>query len=373
MESSSDVSEDYSHHEEGHSTQKTFKQQVLALIQTIEDMGNPFLNDTPELLTLDMRNVIDESVVHSIRTIEALGKEQFNNFQKSVILDRTKSIHEPIKKNALALFKRPKPKPKTKQAKQVSMLKDNVALFSRLYIVAKHRDCDMVSFFKHENQHYPPSLSDYGKLRSLTKSDLLHVLEHFRQQHPPSYLDVVAYDGAALVHFLPTKHIITFDDYASSVFLPHIIRQLETCTRVDVVWDTYIRGSIKQATREKRGKGIRRKVAGKNKVPGNWQDFLQDECNKEELFEFLSHKIESFNYPEGKEVFVTSGVNVLNKGSSHVMLPCDHEEADTRLVVHLVDALKNGCRTCLIRTVDTDVVVIIIGKFFHLLTLNLLL
>ena len=50
------------------------------------------------------------------------------------------------------------------------------------------------------------------------------------------------------------------------------------------------------------------------------------------------------------------------------MLPCDHE--DTMLVVHLVYALKNGCKTCLIRTVDTDVVVIIIGKFYHLLTLN---
>ena len=74
------------------------------------------------------------------------------------------------------------------------------------------------SFFKHENQHHPPSLSDYGKLRCVTKSDLLHILEHFRQQDPPSSFDVVAYDGAALVHFLPTKHTTTFDEYASSVF-----------------------------------------------------------------------------------------------------------------------------------------------------------
>ena len=51
------------------------------------------------------------------------------------------------------------------------------------------------------------------------------------------------------------------------------------------------------------------------------------------------------------------------------MAPCDHEEADTRLLIHLQDALQNGCTNCLVRTVDTDVVVILIGKFHHLITL----
>jgi 5'-3' exonuclease len=51
------------------------------------------------------------------------------------------------------------------------------------------------------------------------------------------------------------------------------------------------------------------------------------------------------------------------------MTPCDHEEADTRLLIHLQDALLNGCATCTVRTVDTDVVVILIGKFHHLITL----
>ena len=84
------------------------------------------------------------------------------------------------------------------------------------------------------------------------------------------------------------------------------MRQLETCTRVDIVWDRYISNSIKAATREKRGKGTRMKVAGKSKVPGNWRGFLRDEGNKLELFQFLTHKIASFDYPEGKQVFVTS-------------------------------------------------------------------
>ena len=38
------------------------------------------------------------------------------------------------------------------------------------------------------------------------------------------------------------------------------------------------------------------------------------------------------------------------------MLPCNHEEADTRIIIHLLDALEHGYSTCLVRTVDTDVV-----------------
>ena len=64
---------------------------------------------------------------------------------------------------------------------------------------------------------------------------------------------------------------------------------------------------------------------------------------------------------------MTSGMRVLTKGTSRQMIPCDHEEAD-RLLVHVIDSLNAGCSTCLVRTVDTDVVIIPVGKFHHLLT-----
>ena len=94
---------------------------------------------------------------------------------------------------------------------------------------------------------------------------------------PENYFDIIALDGGALVHLLSTANITTFDQYADDVVIPHILKQLERCTRVDIVWDTYVFDSIKASTREKRGRGIRRKVAGKNKVPGKWNDFLRDD------------------------------------------------------------------------------------------------
>ncbi len=63
-----------------------------------------------------------------------------------------------------------------------------------------------------------------------------------------------------------------------------------------------------------------------------------------------------------------SGKLVVSSGSTHQMLDCDHEEADTRMVVHVMDAIQRGARTVQIRTVDTDVLVVLIGKFHELCT-----
>ncbi|CAH3138062.1 unnamed protein product, partial [Porites lobata] len=48
---------------------------------------------------------------------------------------------------------------------------------------------------------------------------------------------------------------------------------------------------------------------------------------------------------------------------------CNHEEADTSIVVHVPHALQQGLTTVQVRTVDTDVVVVLIGVF-HMLLLS---
>ncbi|KAG0715492.1 hypothetical protein GWK47_011813 [Chionoecetes opilio] len=87
----------------------------------------------------------------------------------------------------------------------------------------------------------------------------------------------------------------------------------------NVVWDSYIASSIKESTREKRGKGVWSKVGGPTKVPSNWPDFLRDPTNKEELFQFLSDKVGSNDWPDGKEVFIISGTDVISRGSDRSM------------------------------------------------------
>ena len=74
------------HHEEGFCTQKTFREQALSLVDTISEMGNLFLDNSPELLMLDTQNVISESVVSTVRTVEVIGRDQYNSYHKTVIV-----------------------------------------------------------------------------------------------------------------------------------------------------------------------------------------------------------------------------------------------------------------------------------------------
>ena len=68
-------------------------------------MSNPFLDDFPELITLDSCNCVDNSVTAALRSLEDSGTTHYHDFVKNVIEDRSVSIHQPIKKNSLALFK----------------------------------------------------------------------------------------------------------------------------------------------------------------------------------------------------------------------------------------------------------------------------
>ncbi|KAJ8043846.1 hypothetical protein HOLleu_11123 [Holothuria leucospilota] len=334
---------------------------------------------TPWFFALDHQNYARWMPIH-IRDMESLPPSIRKEFEEhgNWVVNKTNNrfsampidqAHEQNNEFVEGL-RCPPPKTQSKQTGKIAMLKNDVALFSRLYIVMQHREGDMNQFFQHENHPFPPSLSDNGRLRFAKKSDLLTKLEQTNQNDPPSSFDVKVLDGAAVVHLLSTNNVSTFDEYADKVFVPYIKAQLDNSKRVDVVWDTYINTSIKESTREKRGEGARRKVEGKNAIPGNWKDFLRDSKNKQELFAFLTDKIAMTTCPDDKEIFITSGRSVIGAGCNHRMMECDHEEADTRIMVHVQDALENGSIVCQVRTVDTDVIVILIGKFHHLLTLN---
>ena len=43
-------------------------------------MGNPFLDECPELLVLDSRNCANEDVVNTVNTIEELGFVQYQKY-----------------------------------------------------------------------------------------------------------------------------------------------------------------------------------------------------------------------------------------------------------------------------------------------------
>jgi len=165
------------HHEEAKHVQKPFERDVRSLVSTIEEMGNPFTEDSSDLFALDSRDIADPAVIDTVRYIEKLGEEQYDAYVRERLVSQTKPISDPIKKNNLPLFSRPPVREKTKSELQVTSLRNDCSLFSPLYIASQVRNGNLDEFFEHENQAYPPVLAQNGNLRSGSKLDQVGCLE----------------------------------------------------------------------------------------------------------------------------------------------------------------------------------------------------
>ena len=103
-------------------------------------------------------------------------------------------------------------------------------------------------------------------------------------------------------------------------------------------------------------------VQPSSQIPRNWQQFLGSEENKQELFQFLAQCIVSLH--EEKQVITTKGKDILCSpacNNTTNLAPCTHEEADTRMTLHAANAVQEGYRKIVLRTVDTDVLVLAIA------------
>lgn len=247
-------------------------------------------------------------------------------------------------------------------------MKGDVQLFSRLFIVARERQLDLDIFFKYENHKYPPSLSVNGLLRQGTKADLAEKLESLGGAHDiPEIFDCVIYDGAALVQKIRPKNSKTFQEYFDLDLKVYVMRDVQKtkCKRLDFVWDLYFPNSLKRQEREGRGVGSRRQVSPNNSLPSDWFNFLRNGNNKTEFFQFLANNLLS-NMPE---VNVVTNVNQViyasndNNFSSIVGKEFYIEEADARLVWHARDMAEHGATCVLVRSSDTDVLVLFVSYF----------
>ena len=129
---------------------------------------------------------------------------------------------------------------------------------------------------------------------------------------------------------------------------------------------------MKSATREKRGGGGggggRRRVEGSTQIPVKWGPFLRNDQNKSELFHFLSDFIQKNFQPAGRTMVATVDDHVLSfpNRNNEFLQPCNHEEADTRMFVHVNDSItQDNFRSVLIRSVDTDVVVLAVNAAYR--------
>ena len=220
---------DDKHHEQTHSSQKSFFEDVCGLVSTLKELGNPFLDRSKDLLTLHTQEIMPMTVVETIQQIHATAEKQYSTFIEDRLLKNETPVSAPISRNTFPLFSRPNKAAQSKDKQTISELKSDCSLFARLYIGSQSREGNLEEFFKHKNQKFPPSLSTAGKLRQGKKSDLLGCLESCGKSahlNTPT-VEVRILDGAAVVHFLPVGESRSFGEYAREVFIPYVVSELE--------------------------------------------------------------------------------------------------------------------------------------------------
>lgn len=356
-----EAAEKTSHHEQTPRAQRDFLGKIQKLCHAMRDLGNPFQEESQDLLTLDTKDIADPSAAKMIITHYERGKTRFQEFIEGLALEEVTTFYEPIKKNKVDFFRQHSA---SVGATRQTMLKEDCQLFSKLFISCQSRECDLHEFFRHENQQFPASLSEGGKLYTCQKSQLAVILEsHVKIPDTEPEADTIIIDGSALVNSLLPRTSKTFEDYAMLVVLPTIQAYSTKYLRIDLVFDVYQPSSLKAETRTKRGHGVRRRVTSMGKIPRNWQNFLRDNDNKTELFNFLAQKIAQMSTPSmiivTKEDDIASNCRV----STDRLAPCSHEEADTRIFLHARNAAEEGSKVLMVKANDTDVLVIAISVF----------
>ena len=191
-------------HEQTEGAQKKFIGEVKKLTEIIRSYGNPFLKESKELLVLDSRSIVDSETARLVSEIEKIGQKQYGDFVEKRILNGGEAFFSPIRKINSSCLVLPQ-REKERMRKLNFFLKNDVSLFSQLYIASQVRKSDLDIFFQHENQPIPPSISNNGDLKMGTKSTLIECLEEkvIDYQHPKRpKVDAHVIDGAAAINML---------------------------------------------------------------------------------------------------------------------------------------------------------------------------
>ena len=116
-------------------------------------MGNPFLEYSADILTLDTKVAINKDAIRTVNAVEEIGQRQFSEFVEDMLKSASnKPLSNIVSNNKLTLFSTPQAKQRSRSMEQVASLRTNCTLFSRIYIACQARQSNLDSFFEHENQ-----------------------------------------------------------------------------------------------------------------------------------------------------------------------------------------------------------------------------
>lgn len=348
-------------------------QSLMSMFQRFE----VFNKESEELVCLTTGDIANAAIKKDLLCAEKVGLQVIRTFVTERFIEEKTSLHTSIPKQKLKTFASmcAVEVSKDKKKKGTAIVKADRDLFQRLIVVMESgRDIDIDSLLTQELCHVPLALANTdGTLRQTNKSQLLPLLEKdgVSQANAPASNTPTCtiVDGMALVQALgKPKDTKTFGDYAKRVLSAVLSSFKEPCNRVDVVFDCYEKYSIKDATRKRRvgkGHGIRCEITNRDlKLPEQWKSFMDVNDNKVALTKLLKDELLAYQHEATQELVVSGGNNGMaasSTGRNMEHLCSSQEEADTRMILHALEAKARGYERIIITSSDTDVLLLLMA------------
>ena len=227
---------------------------------------------------------------------------------------------------------------------------------------------------EHAKLLFSSEIYDYCQSLSEDGSDLYHgvksnILNRFEQV---ANRTEISSSAALLIELSPMfrsdTHSGTFEEFTRRLF-NNIKKMSSGYSRVDIICDRYFNNSLKNLTRNGRGHGPKLLFNDDTPLPSKFNDsFLKNNDNKERLNLYCGDKFQS--YQEDNSIIecnqiirqsfsVTKGESVLSNSTLDESISINTaEEADQKLVRHMIQCVRSSVKQCVLRTVDKDVVIL---------------
>ena len=151
FEIGSKKSDNTCHNDQTTSVQVSFIKDVQSLVSAMEHFGNPFEEESKDLIILHLKELAGPSAAEAVRKVKQIGEHQFEAFNRERLVERTKTVYDTIPRNKLLVFGTSTVRRVSKPKQKLVSLKQDMELLSRLFIVCQTRDGNLDEFFRHEN------------------------------------------------------------------------------------------------------------------------------------------------------------------------------------------------------------------------------
>lgn len=174
-------------------------------------------------------------------------------------------------------------------------------------------------------------------------------------------------DGMALVQEMGKPLWISSCQDLSDHFLERLEFQTKDYVEIHLIFDRYdIDMSLKAATRERRLVGadsISYQITDTTSIKAiPKKKLLSHTKTKDRLCEYLAHKAMTRYADSGKVFVVAYKSTAMSNKPGFEILSSNHEEADTKLILHAHHAARNGSNIVDIHSPDTDVFILALRR-----------